>query len=72
MFPEVVVAAGQRDGDLEAEALARPDGALEAHRLRAGRLLAAQPGEELVEVVHDLHHDTARSLMSPIWQSDPR
>ncbi len=66
VLTEVVVAAGERDGHVETEASAGADGAVEADRLRAGRLLATEAGEELVDVVHDLHHDTARSFMSPI------
>ena len=72
VFAEVVVAADERDGDLQSQSATRTHGARQAFRGQAGRSLRAAPREELVQVVRDLHQVTARSLMSPIWETAPR
>ena len=73
VLAEVVVAAGERVGDSRCRARGpdRPRPSMRVGGVLRG-LLAAEPGEELVEVVDDLHHDTACSRMSPIWQMAPR
>ena len=75
VLAELVVAAGERERDRQAELLeplSGPDRALDPDRRRACRLLAAEAGEELVQVVDRTHAATARRSRSPIWQVAPR
>jgi hypothetical protein len=63
---EIVVAAGEGGDDLDAfeqglETAARPDRTLDSCRRGLGRLFAAEPGEELVQVVDRSHHVVAVS-----------
>jgi hypothetical protein len=74
---EVVVAAGERGDDVESvesrgQAAARPHGTVETRRLGLRGLLAAEPGEELVQVVDGSHQATALSECCPIWFVAPR
>ena len=69
MFAEVVVAAGERHVGRSAGGGQRPSRTLrpvETDGLVAGRFLAAETGEELVEVVDDRHAGTAVQAASPV------
>ena len=78
VLAEVVVAAGERRDDLDPLELRRPargpgpTAPVEARRRRLRGLLAAQAGEELVEVVDRSHHAVALSACWPIWFVAPR
>jgi hypothetical protein len=66
---EVVVAAGDRRHDLQSlrgEAAAGADRALEPRRRGPRLVLAAQPGEELIDVVDCLHPERVPRLSWPI------
>ena len=77
MLGEVVVAAGEGGDDLDAlerrgQAAARADRAVEPGRRRLGSLLAAEAGEELVQVVDRPHHVVAVRACWPVWFVAPR
>jgi hypothetical protein len=56
---EVVVAAGQRGRDIDAESASGPDRSRDPARGHAGALFGAEAREELIEVVDDLHAGAA-------------
>ncbi len=75
LLAEEVVAA--REGDVDAETRGgepppRALRAVEPHRRVPCRLLATEPGEELIHVVHDGHAGTAVHRASPVCTRPPR
>ena len=77
MLGEVVVSAGDRGDDVHVAELgreppARASGSVEPSRRSLGLVLAAQAGEELVQVVNSPHSERAPSASWPIWFAAPR
>ena len=75
MFAEPIVAARERDIDLEPsrhQPFAWAGRAIDPNGFVAGGLFATQTGEELVEVVDDRHDGTAVNDMSPVCTHAPR